>query len=133
MLIYSITIVLEYNKVKKKTRLLTHTQKQQTKSQGDPNTETNTTFYTLIKTLSNIKFNSEEEKILKVGLNYSFEKPIKQFLQDLIIDTENAIKQLHENEQNIYRFLACNKIKQIQNITSTNALHKRQNYVIKQT
>jgi hypothetical protein len=82
--------------------------------------------------MSNITFTSEEEKILKLGLNYSFEKPTKLFLQDLIIDTENAMKQLHENEQNIYRFLACKKIKQIQNTTLTNILHKRQDYVIKQ-
>jgi hypothetical protein len=36
------------------------------------------------------------------------------------------------NLQNMYRFRACNKIKQIQNTTSTNTLHKRQNYITKQ-
>jgi hypothetical protein len=81
--------------------------------------------------MSNIKFNREEQ-ILKLGFNYAFEKPTKYFIQDLVIDTENAIRQLHESEQNIYRFLACNKIKQIQNTISTNILHKRQNYVTKQ-
>jgi hypothetical protein len=39
--------------------------------------------------------------MLELGLNWANEKPIKHFLQDLIINTENAIKQLNENEQNI--------------------------------
>jgi hypothetical protein len=82
--------------------------------------------------MSNITFNREEEKILELGLNYAHERPTKHFLQDLIIDTENAIKQLNENEQNIYRFLACKKLKQIQNNRSTNILHKRRRYTIKQ-
>jgi uncharacterized protein (DUF2344 family) len=63
-------------------------------------------------------------------LNYAFEKPTKHYLQDLVIDTEHAI-QLNEDEQNIYRHLACNKVKQIQEVPSTNTLHKRQNYIAK--
>jgi hypothetical protein len=42
------------------------------------------------------------------------------------------LKQLNENEQNIYRFFACKKLKLLQNSTSTNALHKRQLYITKQ-
>jgi hypothetical protein len=34
----------------------------------------------------NITFNKEEESILELGLNYAFEKPVKYFLQDLIIE-----------------------------------------------
>ena len=75
--------------------------------------------------MSNITFNKEEEKILELGLNYAFERPIKHFLQDLIIDTENAIKQLDVKEQNTYCFLACKKLKQIQNTNTKNMLHKR--------
>jgi hypothetical protein len=41
----------------------------------------------------NITFNKEETDILERGLNYALENPVKHFLQDLIIDTENAIKQ----------------------------------------
>ena len=40
------------------------------------------------------QFNQEEEQILKLGLNYAYERPLKHFLQDLIMDTENAIKGL---------------------------------------
>jgi alkaline phosphatase len=56
----------------------------------------------------------------------------KQFLQDLIVDTENAIRHLKDSEQNAYRLLACKKIKQIRNSRTTNILHKRQNYIITQ-
>jgi hypothetical protein len=82
--------------------------------------------------MSDVRFDREEEQILKPGLNYDLEKPAKHYLQNLVIDTENAIRKLHEKDQHIYRFLACNKIKQIQHNTSTNILHKRQHYVIKQ-
>jgi hypothetical protein len=82
--------------------------------------------------MSNITFNKEEEKILELGLNYAFERPVKHFLQDLIIDTENAIKQLDVKEQNTYCFLACKKLKQIQNTNTKNMLHKRQLYITKQ-
>jgi hypothetical protein len=64
--------------------------------------------------------------------NYAFEKPTKYFIQELVIDTEYAIRQRHENKQNIYRFLSCNIIKQTQNTTSTNTLYKRKNYVTNQ-
>ena len=82
--------------------------------------------------MSNRKFNKEEKDILQLGLNYAIEKPTTQIIQHFVIDTENAIRQLHENEQNIYRHLASNKIKQIKNTTTTNILHKRQHYIMKQ-
>ena len=68
----------------------------------------------------------------ELSLNYAFENPVKYFLRDLIIDTENAIKHLDVKEQKIYRFLACKKLKQIQNTKVSNALHKRQLYIVKQ-
>jgi hypothetical protein len=82
--------------------------------------------------MSNITINKEDKKILKLGLNYTFEKPVKHFLQDLIIDTENTIKHLDAKEQNIYRFLACKKLKQIQNTNIHSTLHKRQLFITKQ-
>jgi hypothetical protein len=50
-------------------------------------------------------------KILELGLNYAYNKPIQLFLQDLVIDTENAIKKLNANEQEGYRLIAYKKIK----------------------
>lgn len=82
--------------------------------------------------MSNIPFSREEINILERGQNYAFEKPAKHSLQDLIIDTENAIKQLDINEQNTYRFLAGKKIKEIQHSSKQNIPHKRQLYTIRQ-
>jgi hypothetical protein len=82
--------------------------------------------------LTHIKFNKEERETLQLGLNYAIEEPTTQIIQNLVIDTENAIRQLHENEQNTYRHLACIKIKQIKYSTTTNTLHKRQRYIMKQ-
>jgi hypothetical protein len=89
-------------------------------------------FYTRVKNLSDITFSTEETKILELGLNYGFKKPVKQFLQDLIIDTEDAIRKLNTNERDGYRLLAHKKLKQIQNSNTTNGLHKRQIYIAKQ-
>jgi hypothetical protein len=80
----------------------------------------------------NLHSEKEEKDILQLGLNYAIEKPTTHIIQNLVIDTENAIRQLHENEQNIYRHLASTKIKQIKNTTTTNILHKRQYYIMKQ-
>jgi hypothetical protein len=38
--------------------------------------------------MSDVKFNREEELLLKLGLNYALEKPTKNYLQNLIIDAE---------------------------------------------
>jgi hypothetical protein len=96
------------------------------------NLHTSKSFYTRINNFSNTSFSNEETKILELGLNCAIERSTKTFLQDLIIDTDNAIKQLDRIVQNIYRFLACKKIKQIQNSNIINTVHKRQSYVIKQ-
>jgi hypothetical protein len=82
--------------------------------------------------MSNITFNKEEENVLEMGLNYALEKPVKQLLQDLIMDTESAIKQLDIKEQNIYRYLTSKKLKQIQNTNKNNTPHKRKPCIIKQ-
>ena len=60
--------------------------------------------------LSNISFDTEEMEILELGLNYAYNKPIQFFLQDLVIDTENAIKKLNTNEQEGYRLIAYKKL-----------------------
>jgi hypothetical protein len=93
-----------YNKLNKKLDTLQHTKSKQIKQHEEYNTGMTTTFYTRIKNIkkrSNITFNREEEKILELGLNYAYERPIKRFLQDLITDTENAIKQSQRCKGNI--------------------------------
>jgi hypothetical protein len=104
----------------------------QTPIHAEQNTQTENIFYPRIKNLSKITFNKEETKILELGLNYAYERHSKHFLQELIINTEEAIKQLDVNEQGAYRILAHKKIKQIQDDNTTNTLHKRQNYILRQ-
>jgi hypothetical protein len=69
----------------------------QTKTQRKQNTQPTHKFHERIKNLSNIPFNTEETKILELGLNCAFNKPVQQFLQDLVIDTKNAIRKLNMN------------------------------------
>lgn len=119
-----------YEKLNKKLDVLRNTQ--QTQRQQNQHQHTPHTFYTRIKNMSDITFNKEEEQVLEMGLNYAFEKPVKHFIEDLIMDTECAIKQLDIKEQNIYRHLASKKLKQLQNTSKSNTLHKRQFYNLKQ-
>lgn len=82
--------------------------------------------------MTNVTFNKEETDLLGKGLTYALEKPVKQFLQDLIIDTDNATVQLDANDQNTYRFLASKKITQLLQSNRHNILHKWQSYIMKQ-
>jgi hypothetical protein len=51
------------------------------------------------------------------------QKPINQYIQNLIMDTENAARHL---DTIIFITLPYNKISQIKNSNPTNILHKRQ-------
>ena len=57
------------------------------------------------------------------------EKPIKHYIQDLIIDTVNATRHL---DTTIHIALSHKKISQNKNSNTTNILYKRQLYIIKQ-
>jgi hypothetical protein len=63
--------------------------------------------------LSKVKFTGEHINTLALGPNYAIEKDPQQYLSDLIIDTENAIRQLDPKMYDTYRYLATKKIKQI--------------------
>jgi hypothetical protein len=67
-----------------------------------------------------------------VGLQHSIEKPLNIYWNDLIIETEQAIKKLDTKLQAPYRILAAKKLKQI-NTTGNqqNILAKRQAYILK--
>jgi hypothetical protein len=51
-------------------------------------------------------------------------KAPKRFMNDLIIGTENGIRQLDMKIQNIYIFVASKKIIQILETNAKNVLHK---------
>jgi hypothetical protein len=79
-----------------------------------------------------VKFTKEQINTLALGPNYAIEKDPQHYLNELIIDTENAVRQLDPKMQNTFRYLATKKIKQIMTTTRRNTLHKRQQYNIKQ-
>jgi hypothetical protein len=56
-------------------------------------------------------------------------KPIKRYIQDLIIDTVNTTRHL---DTTIHIALSHNKISQIKNSDITNILHTRELQIIKQ-
>jgi hypothetical protein len=70
----------------------------------------NHTFHTHLVNLTN-KIQSGTNNTLNTGFDYAIENDLKQFINTLIIDTENAIKNLDTKIQNTFRYLATKKIK----------------------
>jgi hypothetical protein len=82
--------------------------------------------------LSNTPLTKEQTNILSLGHSYAIEKEPKNYINELIIDTEVAIRQLEPKMQNTYRYLAAKQIKQILNSNRHNTRHKRQQYIVNQ-
>ena len=89
-------------------------------------------FQPRIVNLSQIKFTKQQIKTLSLGPSYALEKEPKSYINDLIIDTEVAIRQLDQKSQNVYRHLAMKQIKHILASNRRNVLHKRQQHNINQ-
>jgi len=85
-----------------------------------------------VKNLTNIKFTKEQIKTLEMGPQYAIEKKPKQYINELIIDTENSIRCLHNGTQNTFRYLAAKKIKQIGESNRNNIMQKRHQYNVNQ-
>jgi len=60
------------------------------------------------------------------------QKPTKTNWENLVIETERAIKLLDDKLQNPFRIIAAKKLKQLRNTNHHNATHKRQLHVLKQ-
>jgi hypothetical protein len=89
-------------------------------------------FQPRIISLSDVRFTKEQIQTLSLGPNYTIEKEPKRYINELIVDTENAIRQLDPKLQDVYRHLAAKKIKHIMTTNRHNILHKRQQYSINQ-
>ena len=63
--------------------------------------------------------------MLSLGPNYAMEKEPKHYINELIIDMENAIRHLEPKIQNTYCYLAAKQIKHIMTTNRHNTLHKR--------
>jgi hypothetical protein len=61
--------------------------------------------------ISNRTFTKKKIKTLKVAPQYAIKLNPKQYINELIIHTENAIKQIQGNIQNTFRYMAAKKIK----------------------
>jgi DNA-binding transcriptional MerR regulator len=67
-----------------------------------------------------------------MGPQYAIERNPEFYINELIIDTENAIRHLHNSIQNTFHHLAAKKIKQIKASNRHNTMHKRHQYNINQ-
>ena len=115
----------QYQKLNNKLdRLMNSTNKQ--------NTRKTVNFQPRINNLSQTKLTKQQIKILSLGPNYALEKEPKSYINDLIIDTEVAIRQLNQKSPNVYRHLAMKQIKQLLASNRYNVLHKRQQHSINQ-
>jgi hypothetical protein len=69
------------------------------------------TFHSRVINLTNINFTREQINTLALGPNYAVEKDPKHCINELIIDTENAIRQMEPKMRNTFWYLATKKIK----------------------
>jgi hypothetical protein len=69
----------------------------------------NVKFYRRTENLMHIDFNEDETTLLDKGLQHSIEKPTHIYWDDLIMDTEQAIRKLEPQLQEPYRILAAKK------------------------
>jgi len=72
-------------------------------------------------------FTDEEQKLLDLGLQYSMQKPTKTTWENLVIETERAIKLLDDKLQNPFRIIAAKILKQLHNTNNHNATHTKDN------
>ena len=96
---------LYYNRLNKKLDQL-HQQSRRTQHTKDRTRKSGHQFYHRVENLTNIKFTTEEMKILNYGPHYSIEKPTLSYLPTLVTETERAIRLLDVKLQDPYRFLA---------------------------
>jgi hypothetical protein len=82
--------------------------------------------------LTNTIFTKEHTHILALGTKYALSKVPKVYINELIIDTENVIRQLDPKLQNTFRYMTSTKIKQIMTTNTHHTLHKRYQYNLNQ-
>ena len=79
-----------------------------------------------------INLTREQIHTLALGSNYALEKDCKHYVNELIIDTENAIRHLDPTVQNTFRYMAATKVKQIVATNTHYTLYKRHQYNLNQ-
>ena len=82
-------------------------------------------FYKRTVNLTPITFTLEEMELLNKGLQLNIELPIEQYWNDLIIETEQAIRKLEPKSQDAYRLMAAKKLNKLKNSVNHNIHAKR--------
>jgi hypothetical protein len=115
----------QYTKLNKKLDMLLNKKTNQHNS-NKQSTQNNSRIINLTDT----KFTQEQLQILSYGPNFAIEQTPDRIINELIIDTENAIRNLEPKQQGTYRHLAAKQIKYIMNNNRSNTAHKRNQYII---
>ena len=89
-------------------------------------------FYPRTVNLTDISFTKEEQELLDLGAQHSIQQPLKRYWNNLIVETERAIRLLDTRVQDAFRLMATKKLKQIRNThQNINHTHKRQQHIAK--
>jgi len=97
-------------KLNKKLDTLAH---KTSETQSNKGKEKRSKYQQRIINMTNIQLTDEQTQTLALGPKYAIEQEPKLYINELIIDTENAISALEPKIQNTYRYLATKKIKRI--------------------
>ena len=81
--------------------------------------------------LTHKKLTKEQVKILNLGPQYAVEQRPNKHINEIIIETENAIRQIEPKWQNMYRYQAAKRIKQIKENSKQNPIHKMQYNILR--
>jgi hypothetical protein len=117
-----------YDKLNKK---LDNLQQQRNHGAAHRNRHKNASTYPRTINLTNIRFTTEEQAFLDLGLHYSLQKPTASTWRNLALETERAIRLLDTKVQQSYRTTAAKKLRQILDNNHHNTTHKRQLYILK--
>ena len=109
---------------------LTH---QTSKEQNNKQREKRLNQQERIINMTNTQLTNEQIQTLSLGPKYAIEREPKLCINELIIDTENAIRTLEPKIQNTYRHLATKQIKSISMTYDRNKLHKRKQHILNKT
>ena len=60
--------------------------------------------------VTDIKFTKEEQELLDMGMQYNLQQTGKNSWTNLIVETEQALRQLEVKMQDAYRILAAKKL-----------------------
>jgi hypothetical protein len=83
------------------------------KTRKTKNTTNSLNTNTRVINLTQTHFNKEQLNILAPGPNYTIKKKPQTYINNLIVETENAIRKLDAKLQNPYKIIAATKTKQI--------------------